>query len=65
LHDQDRKTTLSFFFLKYFSVRYLATTNLLRNHDKDHVARMAQFAIDTVAAAQVLQANRKILSKLY
>ena len=33
--------------------RYLATTNLLRNHDGDHAARMARFAIDAIAAAEV------------
>jgi len=31
---------------------YLATTNLLSNHDSDHVARMARFAMDVIVAAK-------------
>jgi hypothetical protein len=33
--------------------RYLATTNLLRDHDHDHAARMARFAMAAVVAAEV------------
>jgi hypothetical protein len=35
------------------SGRYLATTNLTKNGDGDHAARMARFAMDAVAASKV------------
>jgi hypothetical protein len=41
--------------LRMGACRYLATTNLLRDHDHDHAACMARFAIAAVTAAEVRQ----------